>query len=199
MGSSTIIDMLASTVIAGMLMLNIFRVSLDVSKESATRGSDMVTQENLVTLARIVETDFRRLGFNADSSQLLDPSKAILSADSSSITFIGDIDKNGSIDTLTYSGGTVADLPNTPNPRDLPIYRKTNSNGRQPMNLGLTKFRFSYLDANDNELEFPITTLGAIFSIRLSVAIENPYAIDQTYVQSYWGQLRLATRNLKNR
>jgi hypothetical protein len=199
MGSSTILDILSSIIIAGFLLLMVTRLNGTLVESSYTASSDLTVQENLVALVRIIEEDFRKIGYCKDPAKIPDPSKSILAADQHSITFLTDVDNNAAVDTLRYYVGTTAALTSTTNPRDMMLYRVINNQPSQGFSLGVTKFNFLYYDALADSLSFPIDNPNAIYSMRLSVLLESPFAYDQNYSFAYWRQLRLAARNLKNR
>jgi hypothetical protein len=199
MGQSTIFDVISSIVIGGFLLIIITQMYANVSENTYNNTNDLTVQENLVALVRIIETDFRKIGYCADPSKIPDPSKSILSADEHSISFKTDVDNDGIVDILRYSTGLPSGLTTTPNPRDRLIYRTVNATASNGISLGVVIFDFMYFNAIGDSLSFPITNSNEIYAMRLSVLLESPFAYDTTYTYAYWRQLRLAARNLKNR
>jgi len=199
MGQSTIFDVISSIVIGGFLLIIITQMYANVSENTYNNTNDLIVQENLVALVRIIETDFRKIGYCADPSKIPDPSKSILSADEHSISFKTDVDNDGIVDILRYSTGLPSGLTTTPNPRDRLIYRTVNGTASYGISLGVVIFDFMYFNAIGDSLSFPITNSNEIYAMRLSVLLESPFAYDTTYTYAYWRQLRLAARNLKNR
>jgi hypothetical protein len=199
MGHSTIFDVISSIIIGGFLLMIITQMYANVSENTFNNTNDLVVQENLVALVRIIETDFRKIGYCADPTKIPDPTKSILSADEHSISFRTDVNNDGNVDILRYSTGLASGLTSTPNPRDKLIYRTINGTGSNGINLGVVVFDFMYYNALGDSLSFPIGNPNEIYAMRLSVLLESPYAYDTTYTYAYWRQLRLAARNLKNR
>jgi hypothetical protein len=199
MGTSTIIDIIGSFVIAGFLLLMVNNLNGTVTATAFTTTSDLIVQQNMTTLVRIIEEDFRRIGYCKDPMKIPDPTKSIRSADQHSIEFLTDVNNDGFVDTVKYSIGTTAGLTSTPNPRDMLLYRTVNKAATTGYSLGVTKFDFLYYNAQADSMTFPITTPSAIYAIRLSILLESPFAYDTIYSYAYWRQLRLAARNLKNR
>jgi type II secretory pathway component PulJ len=75
MGTSTILDVIGSILIAGILMLSIFRLSNN-STEDLYRGTGSLTaQTNLATVVQILENDLRRIGYCADWKKFQFPRK----------------------------------------------------------------------------------------------------------------------------
>ncbi len=200
MGQSTILDVLGSILLAGFLLLIITRLDGSIVDSTFGTTSDETVQENLTTLVRIIETDFRKIGYCSDPSQIPDPTKSIIAADQHGITFRTDVDNDGVVDTLRYYVGTTASLSRTPNPRDFMLYRSiVNKKETTGFSLGVTTFDFLFYDAMSDPIAFPVTTPNAIYAMRLSILLESPFAYDTSYSYAYWRQIRLAARNLKNR
>ncbi len=199
MGHSTIFDVISSIIIGGFLLIIITQMYANVSENTYTNTNELTVQENLVALVRIIETDFRKIGYCSDPSKIPDPSKSITSADEHSIAFKTDVDNNGVVDIIRYSTGLPSALTTTPNPRDRLIYRTVNGTASNGISLGVVIFDFMYFNAIGDSLNFPISNPNEIYAMRLSVLLESPYAYDTSYTYAYWRQLRLAARNLKNR
>lgn len=199
MGHSTIFDVISSIIIGGVLLIIITQLYGTVAENTYTNTSDLTVQENLVALVRIIENDFRKIGYCSDPSKIPDPSKSIITAHEHSISFRTDVDNDGVVDTLRYSTGLPSGLTSTPNTRDKFLYRVVNNQSSTGISLGVVKFDFLYYNAVGDSLSFPISNPNEIYAMRLSVLLESPYAYDTTYTYAYWRQLRLAARNLKNR
>ena len=63
MGSQVIIDLIGSFVLFGWLLLTTIRVSMANSENMQTYGGELLVQENLVEVTRLLEYDFRKIGF----------------------------------------------------------------------------------------------------------------------------------------
>ena len=199
MGFSTIIDILGSIAIGGVLLIILWRLDDAATQNVINNGQEVVLQQNLTTVATILEHDFRKIGYCANWNKIPDPSKSIVSADSNSIKFITDEDDDGNIDTLKYLLGPTSELASTPNPRDRFLYRILNGVVPQEANLGVTQFKMTYYDAFGNVLNVPVANPGTIVTIAINITVEDSYAYDNKYSQAFWKQIRLAARNLQNR
>lgn len=199
MGFSTLIDILGSTVIGGMLLMILLRMNDKAVENTYYNGAELMVQENLVATVELLEHDFRKIGFCKKWNVLPDPSHAIIAADSTSISFLTDLDNNGVVDTLHYYLGPTSELSNTANPRDRILYRVENSQSPKGSNLGVTQFRLTYFDALGNQLPFPITVPSAIYIMQIDVTVEDFESYNQNYSTAFWRQIRLAARNLGNR
>ncbi len=199
MGFSTLLDILGSMIIGSILLTTTWRLS-DAATEKTYNGSgELSLQQNLVTIAQIIENDFRKIGFCEDWNKLADPSKAIISADLSSIKFFTDTDLDGSLDSVRYYLGPTSELYQTPNPRDRMLYRVVNNEQPGGSNLGITQFYMIYYDALGDTINLPITIPGEIASVEINVTVENVAAYDTSYSSAFWRQIRMVARNLRNR
>lgn len=196
---STILDILGAIVIGGFLLLAIIRMNGTTVESTYVYSADLTVQSNLVAVGGLIEYDFRRIGYCADPSKIPDPSKSILAADSNRIKFLTDVDSDGNVDTVQFYVGPTSELSGTPNPRDRLLYRVVNQEQAKGVNLGVTQLSLQYYDALADLLSFPITVPSAIYTMRISLTIENSAAYNEKYTTAFWRQIRLAARNLRNR
>lgn len=199
MGFSTLIDILGSTIIGGMLLMILLRLNDASVQNTYVYGGELMVQQNLVEVVRLLEHDFRKIGFCKDWEKIPDPTQSIITADSTSISFLTDVDSDGIIDTMKYYTGNVNELSGTANPRDRLLYRVVNNETPIGTNLGVTQFQMLYFNALGNQISFPITIPSEIYTMQINVTVENPAAYDNLYSSAFWRQIRLAARNLKNR
>ena len=199
MGFTTILDILGSVIIGGIMMTIAFRLSDTVTQKTYNHNGELTIQQNLATAAQIIEYDFRKIGYCRDWNLLPDPTKAILSADTSSIKFYTDIDNDGDVDSIRYYLGPTSQLTGTANPRDRLLYRVLNNETPKSSNLGITQFYMIYYDALGDTIAPPIGINGGIVSIEINLTVENTEAYDQIYSKAFWRQIRMVSRNIKNR
>jgi hypothetical protein len=198
-GFTTIIDILGSIIIGGILMTIAWRLSDAATEKTYNNSGELALQQNLATVAQIIEWDFRKIGYCADWNKLPDPTKAILYADTSAIKFLTDVDADGNLDSIYYYLGPTSELSMTENPRDKILYRVENDETPAPSNLGITRFYMVYFDALGDSIHLPVANYGLIASIEINVVVENVAAYDEKYSSAYWRQIRMVARNLKNR
>ncbi len=205
MGASTMMDMIGSFVVGGMLFLMALRLNASAVEESSVYNGNLILQENMTTTVNLIETDFRKIGYCRNWRLIPDPSLSIRIADSNRLRFWTDLGDNGTLDSLTYYLGPTSELNDTPNPRDRFLYRQEGANPPQRMSLGITQFQLRYRDAEDSVIAFPVPDPRAINSLELSIAIESSAPLTQQYMndtsqyQVFWRQIRLVTKNLRNR
>jgi hypothetical protein len=207
MGYNTILDIIGSIFVAGTLLIIVLNLQGDISQMTYTYGNDYIVQSNMTNLTKMLESDFRRIGYWAALDSPLVGTKAIRAATKHSISFLADMDDNGILDTVKYWVGTTTDLAITPNPKDFPLYRQINSNPAVMYNFGVTQFDFKFWQSVNqvgrDSLQFPITFnsdgTSLIFYIELQIMLQSRESYDSVYTYSYWKQLRLEAQNLKNR
>ena len=199
MGTNVILDIIGSIIIAGILMLSIFRVNNSSTEDLYKGTGNLVAQTNLATVVQILETDFRRIGYCADWKKIPVPTEAILNADSAGIRYLTDVDKDGNVDTMYYYFDPLTDIPGTPNPRDRFLFRVVNSETPVGVNLGVTQFSLEYFNALGSKLSFPISDPREIFTMQIDITVEDVAAYDEKYQTIFWRQIRMAARNLFNR
>lgn len=213
MGTQTMIDLIGSFVVFGWLMLMGLSANTANSENVQTAHSNLLVQENLVTLTQMMEYDFRKIGFCLEPHRIPDPTKAVLVADSTRFEFISDVDMgsgpDGNVDTVRYYLGPASELAGTPNPKDRLLYRVVNGETPRRVNLGVTDFKLRYFDRLNNIIPHPITgaLLQTIQSVQVTLSVENVMAtqvvetapINKQYSEAFWQQRRLSSRNYRNR
>lgn len=199
MGFSSMLDIVGSIVIGGMFFLLLFNLNGATTANTYNFNGEVIVQENLVTTIEVLENDFRKIGYCEDPMNIPNPAKSILYADSSDITFLTDVDFNGTVDTIRYYLGAADELSGTPNPNDRMLYRVVNG-VETGANLGVTEFVIRYYGALNELLSVPRTFAPTgIQSMQIDVKVENTAAYDNEYRYAFWRQIRLASRNLNNR
>jgi hypothetical protein len=206
MGFSTLIDILGSTLVGGMIFLILLRINDSAVENTFINGGEYIIQLNLVEIVQVLEYDFRKIGYCATWSKIPDPSKAIIMADSSSISFLTDVGSNGSVDTLHYYLGPASELSMTSNPNDRLLYRVVNSETPIGANLGVVVFNLTYYNPLGDTIYSPVAQPGEIQNIQIDIKVENTETFtssveegEQIISSAFWRQIRLVARNLRNR
>ncbi|MFA7420090.1 MAG: hypothetical protein WCZ90_10435 [Melioribacteraceae bacterium] len=213
MGAQVLLDIVGSVIIGGLLLMTLQRFNNENVANNYKYAGELVVQKNLVEIVKLIEYDFRKIGYSADYAHMPDRAKSILRADTSTIWFLTDLPTdttssygNGVLDTVKYSLGATSELTSTPNPNDRKLYRQVNNSARTTANLGLTQFKLTYFDANDVKMTgmpatMPVLGYG-IKEIMIDVAVENSSAYDNDYSyqnRALWRQIRLSLRNYVTR
>ena len=164
---STLLDIISSTFIAGLLLLLVIKMNLFVSNASFASDNELKMQQNAKTLAEILNYDFRKIGYKHDGV-------SILIAESERFKFVGDLQRPGetgygSIDTVEYFIRDSSYSLGTANQNDIILVRVLNSTySITGASLGLVKLNFSYLDS----LSSPTADLSLIKYIKTELWVE---------------------------
>jgi len=215
MGSQTILDLIASTMVFGSLLLIVLRINTGNAENIQMYQGDLLVQQNLVEITRLLEYDFKKIGYCKDPTKIPNPSLAIRYADSVKIKFLTDFPTtadpqgDGILDSLTYYVGPTSEASATPNPYDRLLYRVENNSTPRGVNLGVTQFELKYFDAFRDSIPSPVTNCGLIQYMQITIEVQNlaaadtlivnKAAFDRPYQSAFWRQVRLVAKNLRNR
>lgn len=201
------LDLIGSALISGLLIITMVRMNAASLENQAFFSEDLLVQENLREIVRIVESDFRKIGYRIapDSYGTIQTDSIFILADSTHMTFRSDINRQGAAVNVDYQlGGFVT---STPNDSDRYLWRTVGGNPRQNIAAGLTGFKLRYLTKNFIPLKMPVSAaeIDTIASIELTIELQSPYVVkrqNETWLESYketttlWRQTRLIARNL---
>lgn len=199
MGFTTLLDIIGSMIIGGILMTIAWRLSDASTEKTYNYSGELILQQNLRTVAEMIEYDFRKMGYSDVPGSLPD---TIVYADDNRIDFYTDLNPlNGVANNglISYYTGSTDECLETPNPRDRILYRIVNNETPMPSNLGVTQFRMVYMDALGDSLPTPVSNPNLIKTIEINIAVENVAAYDTLYSHALWRQIRMASRNISAR
>jgi len=215
MGSQTILDLIASTMVFGSLLIIALRINMGTAENMQMYRGDLLVQQNLVEITKLLEYDFKKIGYCQDPTKIPDPSQAIRYADSIKIKFYTDFPTtlnpqgDGNLDSLTYYVGPTSEASATPNPNDRLLYRVENNSDPIGVNLGVTQFELKYFDAFRDSISSPVSNCQLIQYMQITIQVENLAAsdsllinrasFDRPYQTAFWRQVRLVAKNLRNR
>ncbi len=174
---ASMLDIVGSFVIGGMVLLAVITLNRDMAGSAEQMTMDLMVQENMVELARTVEYDFHKIGYRVSNDTV------ITLADSTSITFLADIDDDGSVDIVQYYLGSPDELTSTPSTEDRLLYRVVNSETPKSSNLGVIAFGLTYYDESGDET----SDLAVIQAIKVSLEVESPFPYSDTTFVAYAG------------
>ena len=107
MGYSTILDIIGSVIIGGIVLVSLLNTNTNAVQNTYSYGADVIVQQNMAALVDTIDSDFRKIGYSSILTTVLNPTKVIISADTSTIKFLSDVNNNGTIDTVYYYLGTT--------------------------------------------------------------------------------------------
>ena len=200
----TILDIVMSVMLGGVLLL-IIMTATDVAAENvATTYGDRYVQEALLSITQQVEGDFRNMGFGVPDSQ-----RIVTYADSQRISFRSDLRPFGSVDTVTYWVGPISELASTTNELDRYLYRRQGNGAARPVGI-VTDFRLRFIDREFKLIPLPVadTSKTRVHNVEMSIEVQNPQALhrprgsvgtgerEALYSSIAWKQTRLVLQNL---
>lgn len=192
-----LLDLMGSTLIAGIVFLLIFKLNLYSSSANFYSDNELRLQQNVKTLAEVMNHDLRKIGYKYDGT-------AIVTAEPSRLQFYADMNApgtygHGTMDFVEYYLGDSTQASSTANQRDKVLYRILNyTDTLGGPTLGLVDFKFSYLDSRG----VVTTYLDSIRYVKAEFWVE-PYEYISNYLTgqpdssqfTYW-ELTINPRNL---
>ncbi|HCY75550.1 MAG TPA: hypothetical protein DHV28_06480 [Ignavibacteriales bacterium] len=191
-----LLDIFGSVVIAGLLFIMMVRLNLFSSQTSYISDSELKLQTNTKTLAEILDYDLRKIGYRHEGT-------AIILADSTHLTFMADIDSNGTAEEVEYFVGDSTEATGTLNPSDI-ILKRTIDGGNlmSGSSLNLVKLKFTYLDEFSNKISYlnsgrydDIKYIRTEMWLAGDDPIPDAYADTSSYTLTYW-EFTIYPRNI---
>lgn len=207
MGSSTVLDLLGSAIIFGVLMLTVGRVQVNLNSTMYYNTYMYMTQNYALELSKMIEFDFAKIGYRVPTG-----AAQIDTADTNKITFRYRFPRTSDTIRLVRYRVGEADA-SSENPRDFILYRTEHLYRTGNLNqtigttsltnrLGLTEFRLAYYDSTYRQLTTPLTTqqrIDSIYAIRVYYRVESLSPIimpdGSQYISVIWEKL-IHPRNL---
>jgi hypothetical protein len=192
-----LLDIMGSSIIAGILFLLIFKLNLYSSHSNYYSDNELRLQQNVKTLAEVINYDLRKIGYKCDST-------AMLIAQPTRIKFYADMEAPGTaghgvIDLVEYYLGDSTQAYGTVNQRDKILYRILNETDTLGgPTLGLVDLKFTYMNSQGLATAF----LDSIKYVKAEFWVE-PYEYVSDYISgkpdssqfTYW-ELTINPRNI---
>jgi hypothetical protein len=200
----TVLDLLSSTIFGGVLLVIILNANDMAVENNFKFNGDEIVQEMLVSTARLIEGEFRNMGYGVH-----DTVATVVYGDTSRISFLcANHATPTTVDTITYRLGPVSELTKTKNELDRFLYRKVSSTPELKVGV-VTIFKMRYKTISGDTLVTPIAgdELAEVHVVELTMEVQNPQAISRQaalinpgertalYSSSLWQQTRLASQN----
>lgn len=196
---TTLYDIIISVAVGGMVLSMLITFNGNIVQEGSAQTIKMIAQSNFTAINDILEFSLRKMGYRVAAA----PDSTILTADSNKIKFRGDFNNDGTVDTLTYFLSPTAPTGNA-NGNTRMLLRTLNSQSAEHINIGITRFRLWYYDANGNPFtSYPVSRPSQIKSFKVAMNVEStvPYQLTtEKYVKFnpgvYW-EKTIKPKNLK--
>lgn len=185
----TVLDLIGAAIIAAIVMVGIANLNIYSSQIQFKSNSDLQLQMNAKTLADIMESDLRKIGYGYTGAS------PIITADPQEIKFYADIDSNNVVDTVSYLLSDSTAVSYTDNPSDRILYRVVNGDTSKGPSLGITNLKLSYLNILGNAT----AVADSIKYIKAELWVQSPTKVydndQQKYLFTYW-ELTINPRNI---
>lgn len=203
------LGVVASYIIAGMLLMAILMMNMSVSSSTTELTMTQITREKAATVTDMLKHDILKMGYN--KTKKTDP--IIIEADSSKIQFQGNI-YDGSSSSVKKVTWELTDDPvtTTENPNDLILKRAVQDSAsgiieeETPITLGVTEFKIKYFDKYgediSNNMLMPVSNPEDIKQLYIKLVLESPQKVYQgtndngRYVKTVW-EKRFSPPNLE--
>ena len=174
----TLMDIIGPSLVAAAVIAAIIGLNYLLLDSRQQFGEDVNVQAQMVEFTKVIEWDFAKIG-NKDTTGV-----PILIASPDTFMFAGDMDNNGTFDTVMYYKGSLEKLSWTPNPGDFILYKVLeNTSDTMKMNLGLTKFDLTYLDSTGT----PTVNPSLVRGLKVAMMVESPnWNGDGAHSGAYW-------------
>lgn len=181
--------MLGALLVRGTIIAIMLTVTVTLNQVLYYKSAARTVQTELSSLVEVMESDFRRVGYNVTASS------SFFLAETSQVAFYADIDNDGNPDTIEYLIGSTGELADTPNPDDRLLYRLVNGD-TLTVGAGMTRFYLKYYALGGAPLILPVD-VSLIGSLDITLHAEHGYFTfpDSLYPAAHW-ERRLFPTNL---
>ncbi len=159
----------SSFIVGALVILQLAGMHVFLADQLQHANSERTALEVGAALAEVLEHDLRRMGLDME-----DPRGAIVAADSTSISFWGNLDDDALLENVTYSLGATSTAAETSNPNDRVLFRVVDSEPATDPALGVVDFHLTYFDYTGTETN----DWGSVRSIRYTITVESPEPTD---------------------
>lgn len=177
------LDVVASMVVGGIILMMLLGFNATINEGAANQFFKTNVQSKLTAITDIMEYDLRKIGYG------LKDTNYFVYADSSRMDFRGDLNNDGTIDTVKLYLGTARDSSKV-NPRARILYRKFGAGAAQGINLAITQFKLCFYDKLGTPITSnPVASPEKIKSVRVSLSIESDAPYNQQYSGACWERI----------
>ncbi len=188
---STHLDIVGSIILAGMLMLSIARFNADRQAALITVSSQSSNQMYMESATSLLMFDLRKAGYRVNAGN------AFLLCEPRRMVFRGDLENDGSVDTVEYVWRGAVNY--TPNPNDTLLWRFVNQPGAMSTissnttgsDLGIVNIRFRYYTGTGAET----TTPSAVRTVRVTMRVQSRYPVNNEF-EEFSTDFRVTPKNI---
>lgn len=174
---TVILDIIGALFVRSAIIITMLTVSATMNEALYFKTAHRNIQTDLSGAVDVIELDFLKIGYNVGVTPFF------LAVDTSSITFLSDVDNNAVFDTVRYYIGNTSELSQTPNPRDRVLYRRINASQPYTVSAGVTRFYLKYYDSAGKQT----SDLFLIVSVNVELEVEHgSLTYNDVYPNARW-------------
>ncbi len=178
-------DIILSFFIGAWLIVMAVSEKADLSQRNYQNILYLSAQNRAETLKQILENDLHKAGIG-----ITGPGSVFITSDSTGLSFKGDVDLDGIVDTVRYYEGNAA--VKTENPNDIIVFRQSGSQSPESYTMGVCYIRFKYYNSENVRVYSP----SAVKNIEYRFYLENPTGYNGNY-PGIFIQGRVKPRNIR--
>jgi len=172
-------DIIGSILVRTAIVLIVLRMNVSLNSMVVESVAHATIQQSLSVLREVMSADFDAAGLNVTPG-----TSSFLVAKPNQMEFYGDLDGDGTPETIYYYVGPQSELSNTVNPNDRKLYRQINGGTSLNVANGITTCAFTYYDQNGLVTTSP--SLVKMFTVKMTMQDGAP--VDSLYPSTYWEQ-----------
>lgn len=179
------LDIIGSFILAGLLMVSFAVFMGDRQAGELEANNQVMAQTSMSDVSSLMLFDIRKAGYRVpvgtNPFKICEPNR---------LSFLGDIDNNGTVDTVTYRFATP--VTTTPNPADSLLYRTVNGASDNGIDMGLTGLNFRYYTVGDSLT----TDIAKVKRLTVEFRVQSRFPVNDEYQETY-SYVRISPRNRK--
>jgi len=188
-----LLDIAGSVITGSIVLLMLIGVNSRINQHSADILITSNTTTNTIAAGNIIEFDFYKLGYLADTS-------LFIITEESKCKFRAEIDIDlPNPEEITYFIGSTEEISGTPNPNDKPLYRQINEQDPELIAV-VTEFKVTYLDSVQKPIDYYLLTVqqhrDRIRAAKFYMKVESAELIEDYYPFIEWAKI-IVPKNLK--
>jgi len=179
----TQLDIVGSIILLGLLILGFGYFMSDKQSSEYMTTAQVTAQKYMSDISSTIMFDLRKVGYGVPSGT------PFIFCSPTALSFMGDIDNNGSVDTVEYRFATPA--TNTVNPSDSLIYHRVTGKHWVVTDAGVVGLRFRYYNCTGSET----SDKALIKHVAVQLRIQSRFPVDGEYAESF-SEFRISPKNI---
>jgi len=164
----------ASFISGGILLISLLSLQLNLFRNSTQSTLSLMSMNNVEAITEVIDHDLTKVGYDVTSD-------VITFADANQITFLSDINNDGTTNTVTWQFDPAQPDTDTPNPNDRQLQRTVDGN-TITFPLNVTSFSLEYKTKRGTSTTDP----DSICRIHVEIICQAPDRYHGRYAEAVW-------------